>query len=42
MIGSLAAAAIATFNGAHLIRTHDVAESVDAVRMAENIRRLGA
>ncbi len=41
LIGSLAAAAIATFNGAHLIRTHDVAESVDAVTMAENIRRLG-
>jgi dihydropteroate synthase len=41
LIGSLAAAAIATFNGAHLIRTHDVGESVEAVRMAENIRRLG-
>ncbi|HXY82871.1 MAG TPA: dihydropteroate synthase [Candidatus Saccharimonadales bacterium] len=41
LIGSIAAAAIATFNGAHLIRTHDVAESVQAVRMAENIRRLG-
>ncbi|MGO9645555.1 MAG: dihydropteroate synthase [Candidatus Bathyarchaeia archaeon] len=41
LIGSIAAAAIATFNGAHLIRTHDVRESVQAVRMAENIRRLG-
>jgi len=41
LIGSLAAAAIATFNGVHLIRTHDVGESVEAVRMAENIRRLG-
>jgi dihydropteroate synthase len=41
LIGSLAATAIATFNGAHLIRTHDVGESVEAVRMAENIRRLG-
>jgi len=41
LIGSLAAAAIATFNGAHLIRTHDVRESVEAVKMAENIRRLG-
>jgi len=41
LIGSIAAAAIATFNGAHLIRTHDVRESVEAVRVAENIRRLG-
>jgi len=41
LTGSIAAAAIATFNGAHLIRTHDVLESVQAVRMAENIRRLG-
>jgi len=41
LIGSLAAAAIATFNGAHLIRTHDVRESVEAVKMAANIRRLG-
>jgi dihydropteroate synthase len=41
LIGSIAAAAIATFNGAHLIRTHDVGESVDAIRIAENIRQLG-
>ena len=41
LTGSTVAAAIATFNGAHLIRTHDVRESVEAVRMAENIRRLG-
>jgi dihydropteroate synthase len=41
LIGSLAAAAIATFNGAHLIRTHDVRESVEAVKTAANIRRLG-
>jgi dihydropteroate synthase len=42
LIGSTVAAVIATFNGAHLIRTHDVGETVEAVRMAENIRRLGA
>lgn len=37
--GSLAATAIAVFNGAGLIRSHDVAESVQAVRVAEAIVR---
>ncbi len=36
--GSLAATAIAVYNGAHLVRTHDVAASLDAIRMAEAIR----
>ncbi len=36
--GSLAASAIAVFNGAHLIRCHDVAETRQAVRVAEAIR----
>ena len=35
--GSLAAAAIAVINGASLIRAHDVAATVDAVRIAEAI-----
>jgi dihydropteroate synthase len=37
--GSLAAAAIAVLHGARLIRTHDVAETRQAVRVAEAIRR---
>jgi dihydropteroate synthase len=39
LYGSLAAAAIAVYNGAALVRTHDVAATVDAVRVAEAIRR---
>lgn len=38
LFGSIAAAAIAVRNGAHIIRTHDVAPTVDAVRIAEAIR----
>ena len=38
LAGSLAAATLAVWNGAALIRTHDVAETVDAVRVAERIR----
>ncbi len=38
LYGSLAAAAIAVRNGAHIIRTHDVAPTVDAVRVAEKVR----
>jgi len=38
LYGSLGAAAIAVYNGAALIRTHDVAATVDAVRVAEAIR----
>ena len=37
--GSLAAATVAVLNGAALIRAHDVAETVDAVRVAERLRR---
>jgi dihydropteroate synthase len=38
LAGSLAATAIAVWNGAALIRTHDVAETLDAVRLAERLR----
>ena len=37
--GSLAATAAAVLGGAALIRTHDVRETVDAVRVAERIAR---
>jgi dihydropteroate synthase len=36
--GSLAATAVAVLNGVHLIRTHDVGATRDAVRMAEALR----
>ncbi len=36
--GSLAAAAAAVLNGAAAVRTHDVPETVDAVRVAERLR----
>jgi dihydropteroate synthase len=36
--GSLAAVAVAVLGGAHLIRAHDVSETVQAVRVAEAIR----
>lgn len=39
--GSLAAAAAAVLAGAHLLRAHDVAETVQAVRVTEAIRRAG-
>jgi dihydropteroate synthase len=39
LAGSLAATAVAVLEGAALIRTHDVAETVDAVRVAERLRR---
>ena len=38
LAGSLAATAIAVMNGAHLIRTHDVGPTRQAVRMAEALR----
>jgi dihydropteroate synthase len=38
LAGSLAATAVAVVNGAALIRTHDVAETRDAVRVAERLR----
>jgi dihydropteroate synthase len=37
--GSLAAAAAAVLGGAHVIRTHDVAETAQAVRVAQAIGR---
>ena len=37
--GSLAASAAAVLGGAHVIRTHDVGETIQAVRVAEAIRR---
>ncbi len=36
--GSLAATAIAVYNGAHIIRSHDVGATVDAVRVAQAFR----
>ncbi|MDD5473848.1 MAG: dihydropteroate synthase [Candidatus Methanoperedens sp.] len=38
LFGSLAATAIAVRNGAHIIRTHDVSATVDAVRVAERAK----
>jgi dihydropteroate synthase len=39
LAASLAATTAAVLQGAALVRTHDVAETVDAVRVAEHIRR---
>ena len=39
LIGSLTCAAVAVVNGAHIIRIHDVKETLEAVRMAERLRR---
>jgi dihydropteroate synthase len=39
--GSLAVTAIAVMNGAHLIRTHDVRETLQAVRAAEAVKAKG-
>jgi len=39
LAGSLAATAVAVWNGVALVRTHDVTETLDAVRVAERIRR---
>jgi dihydropteroate synthase len=38
LIGSVTCAAIAVYNGAHIIRAHDVKETLEAVRMAERLR----
>lgn len=40
LAGSLAAAAWAAANGANVVRVHDVAETVDVVRMIDAIRRV--
>ena len=37
--GSLAATAISVYNGAHVIRTHDVSATLEAVRVAEGTRK---
>ncbi|MDG6922212.1 MAG: dihydropteroate synthase [Nitrososphaerota archaeon] len=37
--GSLAATAISVYNGAHVIRTHDVKETNEAVKIAEAVRK---
>jgi dihydropteroate synthase len=39
--GSIAATAMAVMNGADMIRTHDVKETVQAVRVVEAIMRRG-
>ncbi len=39
LAGSLAAAAGAVLHGAALVRAHDVAETIDAVRVAERLRQ---
>ncbi len=39
LAGSLAATAVAVLRGAALIRTHDVAETLAAIRVAERVRR---
>jgi dihydropteroate synthase len=40
LAGSLAATAAAVLGGAALVRTHDVRETVDAVRVAERLREV--
>jgi dihydropteroate synthase len=40
LCGSLAATAIAVYNGAHIVRTHDVSASLDVIRMAQAARPL--
>ena len=41
LLASLSAAAIAVYNGAHLIRTHDVKETKQAILVARAIREKG-
>jgi dihydropteroate synthase len=41
LFGSLGATAVAVYNGAALIRTHDVAATRDAVRVVERVRNEG-
>lgn len=41
LAGSLAAAAVAVYNGAAILRTHDVGATRDAARVADAIRRAG-
>ena len=39
LIGSLSATAIAVYNGAHIVRTHDVAKTKEAISVVEAIKR---
>jgi dihydropteroate synthase len=39
LFGSLAATAIAVYKGAHVIRTHDVSETLDAIKVAHAIKK---
>ena len=41
LAGSVAAAALATWQGAQIIRAHDVAETLDAVRLADYVKQNG-
>lgn len=42
LAGTLAATAIAVYNGAHVVRTHDVALSIETVRMGKAVRGIQA
>ncbi len=39
LAASLALATVAVLNGAHIVRAHDVAATLDAVRIAEAVRQ---
>jgi len=39
LAGSLATVALAVYKGAHILRVHDVAETVDVVRMTEAVKQ---
>ncbi len=39
LFGSLSATSIAVYNGCHLIRTHDAGATIEAIRIAEGIRK---
>jgi len=39
LFGSLAATAIAVYKGVHVIRTHDVSETLDAIKVAQTIKK---
>lgn len=41
LYGTLASAAIAVFNGANIVRVHDVSETIETVRIAEAIKNNG-
>jgi dihydropteroate synthase len=41
LAGSLAALVFCILNGAHIMRVHDVAESLDAIRVVEALARVG-